>query len=221
MLGENMSRQDKQIRFGILWKGVAYDIFFIKKGRDESIYVSTYIKTRKQGLLHKPIKGNKINTIIRVEDFQMVPYTSQKISFHPSGLIADTDKGHIRNIDGLRGIRFDKVTGWRMLFTLLPASPEKYRRHPSTKKPLNLIDVASYGFVPPQITCYLVKSRHDFAEYAEDLDRNSKNLYIPLENFLSAHGLDLVIRFHKSSSVSFLPGQLMGCPTSYQTSNLM
>lgn len=210
-----MVRQNNQVRFGVLWNKTPYDLFSLFATKDETICLTTYLKPgkiskiSKMGIKNvgKAVEG-RIQFDVDLKEIPMYEFAPQKMSFHQSGYIHETNKqgGRIRELDGKRGLSFEEIVDCATLFSLYPMTPENYRKHTSLTKNVQLVDVRQFGFVPYQITCYLSKSDYDFSQEIMRMDRiyeGTKSLSLRCKNYLPTYSLDLFVRFHKSSLLFF------------------
>lgn len=205
-----MTNQSKQVRFGVLWNNIPYDIFSLFVTKDETICLTTYLKSSKMGVKNiGTVVEGRAQVDVNLEDIPMYEFAPHKISFHKSGYIHSTDKKgkRVSELDGRRGCSFEEIVDCTTLFSIYPMIPENYRRHNSLTKNVQLVDVQQFRFVPFQVTCYLSKSDYDFDQEVIRIARGTKSLYLRCRNYLPTYSLDLFVRFHKSSSPVFPTGE--------------
>lgn len=201
-----MANQNSQVRFGVIWDNVPYDLFSIFLTKDETICVATYFKASKFGIQKiRTASKKRVHVATNLKEIPTSRFTPIKVSFHKSGYIHSTNKKgeRLSKFDGEKGIPFKKIVNCKTLFSMYPTTPENYRKNTSLKKDVKLVDVQQYGFVPWQITCYLSKSDYDFDEEARKINKDCKSLFLRLKNYLPSYNLDLIVRFHKSNSDVF------------------
>lgn len=212
-----MVNRNKRVRFGVLWNKTPYNLFSLFTTKDETIFLITYLKSSKMGVKNIGIAvEGRTQFDVNLKDIPMYEFATQKMSFHQSGYIHETDKQdeRIRELDGRRGLSFEEIVDCATLFSLYPMPPENYRKHTSLTKNVQLVDVRQFGFVPYQITCYLSKSDYDFGQEIIRINRiyeGPESLFLRYKNYLSTYSLDLFVRFHKSSSLVFPTGQVICC----------
>ena len=76
-----------------------------------------------------------------------------------------------------------------------------------SSRPIQLVDIAKLGFVPPQISFYLVKSDFDFSPIAARLHARYRSLFLRIRDILPTYRLNGITRFHESSNESFPRGE--------------
>ena len=174
-----MSRRPGFLRYGVVWNRLAYELFWICSGKDESIYLASYREGSRIGVVTVSAGGTR-RTVggLDITTIPTVKFSPHKMSFHPSGYIHSTDESGQRLVqfDGVRGLQFGRITDCATLFSIYPTSPEDYRKRTGLGKSVQLVDIRHLGFVPLQITCYLAKSGYDFSKETHDLNALQKSL---------------------------------------------
>jgi hypothetical protein len=201
-----------------------------RKPRDESIYLHTYSPAAELGVQQLPLsKPRRFHEDITVSSIETVPFRAHKLTFHSSGLVHWTDKTGARlpQHDGRRTLSFGEVVDCWTLFSIYPMTPDSYQKilidpgsaqptdvvehgvageeviQRESHHPIQLVDIAKLGFVPLQITFYLVKSDFDFSPIAARLHARYRSLFLRIRDILPTYRLDGMARFHKSSNESF------------------
>jgi hypothetical protein len=208
-----MTNQSKQVRFGVLWNNIPYEIFSLFVTKDETICLITYLKSSKIGVKNiGKVVERRAQVDVNLKEIPMYEFTAHKISFHKSGYIHSTDKKgeRVSELNGRRGCPFEEIADCTTLLSIYPMIPENYRKHNSLTKVVQLVDVQKFGFVPFQVTCYLSKSDYDFAQEVIRINKGTKSLFLRCRNYVPNYSLDLFVRFHKSSSPVFPTGEVIG-----------
>ena len=132
-----MASRNKQVRFGVLWNKTPYDLFSLFTTKDDTICLTTYLKSSKMGARNTGIavEGRK-QFDVNLKEIPMYEFAPKKMSFHQSGYIHEADKQgeRIRELDGKRGFSFEEIVDCATLFSLYPMTPENYRKHTSLTK---------------------------------------------------------------------------------------
>jgi len=205
-----MTNQSKQVRFGVLWNNIPYDIFSLFVTKDETICLNTYLKSSKMGVKNiGTVVEGRAQVDVNLKEIPTYEFAPHKISFHKSGYIHSTDKkgARVSELDGRRSRSFEEIADCTTLLSIYPMIPENYRKHNSLTKNVQLVDVQQFGFVPFQVTCYLSKLGYDFAQEVIRINKSTKSLFLRCRNYLPTYSLDLFVRFHKSSSPVFPTGE--------------
>ncbi len=208
-----------------------------RKPGDESIYLHTYSPSAELGMerlaLNQP---RRLRADIDLSSIRTTPFRADKLTFHSSGVFHWTDRtgSRVSEYDGRRGPAFAEIVDCWTLFSLYPTVPGAYRKsaidpaavqpvdildHGSVREkviakvcmhPIQLVDIAYFGFVPLQITFYLVRRNFDFGEDARRLHARYRSLFLRVRRLLPTYELDGIVRFHKSSDESFPRHEAIG-----------
>jgi hypothetical protein len=193
------------IRIGVFYKGYVYKIFNVNTSKDESIFVHSYRKSGKIGIVQS--SNNKFT--YDLNKTKTVEFECNKHSFHSSGIIHDTDKfgKRIYDYDGQKFFPFKDIIDCITLFSIYPTIFSDYPKikikEVKQYENFKIIDIEAYNFHPFQFTVYLSKSSYNFEREAFKLNSKYPSLFFRIKKYLPNHNLDLIFRYHQSSSEKF------------------